>query len=98
EIWSAWWERRRRHADPLRRHRFGHLWSPEDDLWELEDALSGTAERQLAHLELCARTGADAPLDLQDFVSRQRQYIGELRAQPGRFTPPPGDCPVRPSR
>jgi hypothetical protein len=98
EIWSAWWERRRRQADPLRRHRFGHLWSVEDNLWELADALSAAQDRQLALLELRARAGADAPLDLEDFVTRQHQHIGELRAQTARAAARAGEWPTRLNR
>jgi hypothetical protein len=95
EIWAAYWDRHRREADPTRRHRHGHLWSPEDDLWSLSDESAVTGDRLLALIEIVARTGAEAPIDLEDFVVRQRQHIGELRAQAERSTARAGDWPTR---
>jgi hypothetical protein len=98
ERWGDYWRVVRPTADPTRRHRFGHFWSPEDPLWELDDDVSGSGDRELAHLELCARTGADVPIDLSDFVSRQRQRIADLRAHAARAGARGGDWPVRLSR
>jgi hypothetical protein len=98
ERWGDYWQKVRPTADPTRRHRFGHFWSPEDPLWELDDDISGSGDRELAHLELVARTGADVPIDLSDFVSRQRQRIADLRAHAARAGARGGDWPVRLSR
>jgi hypothetical protein len=95
EVWSSWWQRHQHNAEPHRRYRFGHLWSPEDDLWELGDDLSASGDRALAHLELVARAGVDSTLDLRDFVSRQRQAISELRAAAMRHHVGVGGWPTR---
>jgi hypothetical protein len=93
--WTAWWNRHRGEADLAVRYRFGHPWSPADDLWELEDAQSGSTERLLAYLELVARTGATVPLDLEDFVSRQHDRLAELRDHAERSGARAGEWPVR---
>ncbi|MGE0784914.1 MAG: hypothetical protein AB7S26_04435 [Sandaracinaceae bacterium] len=75
ERWSAWWERYGRAADPKVRYRWGHRWTTRDDLFEISDAIATPEERRLAHLELCARTGGGLPLDIEEFVVRQRAQI-----------------------
>ena len=69
--WAAWWARYRRNADARKRYRHGHLWTPSDDVWQLETPSARTGARDLAHLELVARTGGAVPFDRRDFVVRQ---------------------------
>jgi hypothetical protein len=75
EAWRAWWREHGKAARRSTRWRFGHPWSPADDLGEIELAPSTRGTRHLAFLELCARTGATAPLDLDAFVARQRREL-----------------------
>lgn len=71
DLWSRWLSHPSRRMDPSRRWRFGHPWSPADNLWELEDTESRPRARTLASIELAARTGVTAPLDLEQFLARQ---------------------------
>jgi hypothetical protein len=75
EAWGAWWRQHGKAARRAVRWRFGHPWSPSDDVGEIELAVSTRGPRRLAFLELCARTGATAPLDLDAFVARQRREL-----------------------
>jgi len=58
-----------------KRYRFGHLWSPRDNLWQIANASSRTRTRVFAHLELVARVGGGIPLDVADFVLPQERAI-----------------------
>ena len=82
EVWAAWWKRHRGRASPGKRHRWGHLWSARDDLWELEDSLASPRERRLAYHELVARTGGTHPFDPRDFVIRQEAALARWRQAP----------------
>jgi hypothetical protein len=95
EAWRAWWRKHGMAARRSIRWRFGHPWSPSDDLGEIELAVSTRGPRRLAFLELCARTGATSPLDLDAFVARQRRELVawvEL-VSAGRVSP--GTWPVK---
>jgi hypothetical protein len=97
--WRAWWKEHGTRIRPGTRCRFGHAWSPADDVNELEAPLSVPRIRRLAHLELCARTAGGAPLDLDAFVARQRRQLaawGEIAARSARGAS--GGWPVRPGR
>ncbi|HEY1333485.1 MAG TPA: hypothetical protein VGF31_04445, partial [Myxococcaceae bacterium] len=81
KAWGAWWAEHGKAARRTTRWRFGHPWSSTDDLGEIELPVSTRGPRRLAFLELCARTGATSPLDLDAFVARQRRELlawGEL--------------------
>ena len=67
--------------NPLQRWRFGHPWSLEDTLWELEDPASVPPDRRDAHVELVARSGLALPLDLEHFVARQRAQLAAWRSR-----------------
>jgi hypothetical protein len=73
--WALWWDKYRGNAQPKKRYRFGHLWTPRDNLWQIGHPSSRTRIRTLAHLELVARVGGGIPLDVRDFVSRQERSI-----------------------
>jgi hypothetical protein len=73
--WASWWARFRGNAQPKKRYRFGHLWSPRDNLWQIANASSRTRTRVFAHLELVARVGGGIPLDVADFVLPQERAI-----------------------
>jgi hypothetical protein len=75
EAWSAWWARWGRAASRATRTRWGHAWSPADDLAEMTAASSPRRDRWLAYLELCARTGAASPFDPEAFVPRQQAQL-----------------------
>jgi hypothetical protein len=81
-VWTAWWQRHRSRAVLTKRYRWGHLWSAQDNLWELEHAMASPRERRLAFHELVARTGAAHPFDPQDFVARQEEAIARWREAP----------------
>jgi hypothetical protein len=95
EAWRAWWREHGKAARRTIRWRFGHPWSPEDDLGEIELAPSTRGPRRLAFLELCARTGATAPLDLDAFVARQRRELAALAELVRRARVSPGTWPVK---
>jgi len=82
EVWAAWWEQHQGRAKHGKRYRWGHLWSPQDNLWELEHALASMRERRLAYHELIARTGGVHPFDPRDFVVRQEAAIAQWRQAP----------------
>jgi uncharacterized protein (TIGR02270 family) len=77
--WAEWWEKHRRNARAKTRYRFGHPWSPRDNLWQMESPSSGTRTRTFAHLELVARMSATLPFDVRDFVVRQRRTLESWR-------------------
>jgi len=95
EAWRAWWREHGKAARRGIRWRFGHPWSPADDLGEIELAVSTRVPRRLAFLELCARTGATAPLDLDAFVARQRRELAAWADLAGRARVAPGTWPVK---
>jgi hypothetical protein len=100
EIWGAWWKKHGEHARPGMRYRWGNAWTPRDNVWELERAISLPRERRLAWLELIVRTGGDIPFDERDFVVRQRRQIRQWKeyiATRGERTTP-GSWPRRTSR
>ena len=78
--WRAWWKKHGSAARPGTRWRYGHPWSAEDDLWEMESAPVSPRERRLAYLELVARTGEKLPFDPSAFVAHQRREIEAWRA------------------
>ncbi|MCP3065271.1 hypothetical protein LXT21_41510 [Myxococcus sp. K38C18041901] len=82
EVWAAWWSKHGARASDTKRYRWGHLWSTQDSLWELEHAPASMRERRLAWHELVARTGATHPFDPQDFVARQQEAIDRWREAP----------------
>lgn len=82
EVWAAWWAKHKARASGSKRYRWGHVWSTEDNLWELEHAPASMRERRLAWHELVARTGATHPFDPQDFVARQQAAINRWREAP----------------
>jgi len=75
EAWSAWWARWGRAARRETRFRWGHAWSPADDLAEMKAGAAPRRDRWLAYLELCARTGAASPFDPEAFVPRQEAQL-----------------------
>ncbi|HLL01397.1 MAG TPA: hypothetical protein VK539_12480 [Myxococcaceae bacterium] len=92
-VWAAWWKRHQGRATGSRRYRWGHAWSAQDNLWEMEHALASMRERRLAYHELVARTGGTYPFDPRDFVVRQAQAIAQWaqapelrRVSPGSWT------------
>jgi len=95
EAWRAWWKEHGKDARRTVRWRFGHPWSPADDLGEIELPPSMRGPRRLAFLELCARTGVTAPLDLDAFVARQRRELAAWADLAGRARVPPGSWPVK---
>ncbi|HZJ54196.1 MAG TPA: hypothetical protein VFD38_08650, partial [Myxococcaceae bacterium] len=95
EPWRAWWREHGKAARRTTRWRFGHPWSPEDDLGEIELAPSTRGPRRLAFLELCARTGATPPLDLDAFVARQRRELAAAAELARRARVSPGTWPVK---
>jgi hypothetical protein len=98
EVWSAWWKKHRSRASLTKRYRWGHLWSAQDNLWELEHAPASLPERRLAFHELVARTGAAYPFDPRNFVARQEAALARWREarEPQRLTP--GTWPLSFSR
>lgn len=82
EVWASWWKQHQGRASLTKRYRWGHPWSPQDNLWELEEALSSMRERRFAYLELVARTGGTHPFDPRDFVCRQEAAIAQWRQAP----------------
>jgi len=90
EVWAAWWKRHQKGAALSKRYRWGHLWSPQDNLWELEDSLASMRERRLAHHELVARTGGTHPFDPRDFVVRQEAALAPWRQAPELRRAPAG--------
>jgi hypothetical protein len=95
QAWRAWWTEYGKAARRGIRWRFGHPWSPADDLAEIELAVSTRGPRRMAFLELCARTGATAPLDLDAFVARQRRELAALAELSGRARVSPGTWPLK---
>ena len=95
EAWLAWWREHGKAARRTTRWRFGHPWSPEDDLGEIELAPSTRGPRRLAFLELCARTGATAPFDLEAFVARQRRELAAWSELARGARVSPGTWPVK---
>lgn len=81
-IWAAWWRKHQGRATLTKRYRWGHLWSTQDNLWEMEHAPASPRERRLAFHELVARTGAAHPFDPRDFVVRQQAAIARWREAP----------------
>ena len=79
EAWTAWWKKHQASCRSSSRYRYGHAWSPEDNLWQMEDPLAVRADRWRAHLELVARTGETIPFEPDAFVARQRKQIQEWR-------------------
>ncbi|HEY8205845.1 MAG TPA: hypothetical protein VIG99_00090 [Myxococcaceae bacterium] len=90
EVWAAWWKRYQGRAALSKRYRWGHLWSPQDNLWELEDSLASMRERRLAHHELVARTGGTHLFDPRDFVVRQEAVLAQWRQAPELRRAPAG--------
>ncbi len=82
ESWTAWWRKHQERATLKKRYRWGHLWSPQDNLWEMEHAPASMRERRLAFHELVARTGATHPFDPRDFVARQQAMLARWREAP----------------
>jgi hypothetical protein len=82
EVWAAWWRKHGGRASQAKRYRWGHVWSTQDNLWELEHAPASMRERRLAWHELVARTGATHPFDPQDFVARQQAALSRWRDAP----------------
>ncbi|MCP3098223.1 hypothetical protein LZ198_04940 [Myxococcus sp. K15C18031901] len=82
KVWAAWWAKHKTRASGTKRYRWGHLWSTQDNLWELEHAPASMRERRIAWHELVARTGATHPFDPQDFVARQQAAINRWREAP----------------
>ncbi|MFY1829228.1 hypothetical protein ACN47A_25140 [Myxococcus fulvus] len=82
ERWAAWWATHKARASGAKRYRWGHVWSTQDNLWELEHAPASMRERRLAWHELVARTGVTYPFDPQDFVARQQAAIDRWRETP----------------
>ncbi|QSQ11622.1 hypothetical protein [Myxococcus landrumensis] len=82
KVWTAWWEKHRGRASLSKRYRWGHQWSTQDNLWELEHAYASMRERRLAWHELVARTGATHPFDPRDFVARQQAAVTRWRESP----------------
>jgi hypothetical protein len=95
KAWRAWWKEHGKDARRAVRWRFGHPWSPADDLGEIELPPSMRGPRRLAFLELCARTGVTAPLDLDAFVARQRRELAAWAELAGRARVSPGTWPVK---
>jgi hypothetical protein len=95
KAWRAWWMEHGKAARRAIRWRFGHPWSLADDLGEIELAVSTRGPRRLAFLELCARTGATAPFDLDAFVARQRRELAAWAELTGRARVAPGTWPVK---
>jgi len=79
DAWTAWWKKHQANSRSSTRYRYGHAWSPEDNLWQMEDPLSSRSDRWWAHLELVARMGKTIPFDPDAFVARQRKQIQEWR-------------------
>jgi HEAT repeat protein len=104
-VWSQWWQKHGGRADTSKRHRFGHPWSVEDDLWEWEDHASSPVARGWCHLELVARTGRSLPFDMDAFIPTQEAQMAAWRAhlasrrasQPaGAWVTTPGEGAFRP--
>jgi len=83
DLWSEWWGRYRQHVDRSRRYRWGHLWTLDDDLWEIDEAPASMRCRRLASLELAARTGGRVRFDPRDFVLRQQRQVRRWREHTG---------------
>ncbi|MEM9189083.1 MAG: hypothetical protein AAGF12_07895 [Myxococcota bacterium] len=82
EHWFGWWKRWEGKSD--RRHmrcRFGREWAPTHDVWELQAATSTPVNRRLAQVELAARLGVRARVDLDAFVSVQQAQVEAVRAE-----------------
>jgi hypothetical protein len=79
--WRAWWKLHGHRAVAEHRYRWGHRWSPQDNLWELwqEDMLY--RDRPFAAMELAVRSSR-VDLDWDDWVIRQRAAISQERARP----------------
>jgi hypothetical protein len=93
--WRAWWKAHGKAARPDVRYRFGRPWCLADDLRQIEAPLATPRERRLAHLELCARSGASLPFDPQAFVARQRRQILAWSAAVARRAAGQGGWPVK---
>jgi len=98
EIWAAWWHKHQGRATLTKRYRWGHLWSTQDNLWELELAPASPRERRLAFHELVARTGATYPFDPRDFVVRQQAALAQWRDAPELRRVTSGTWSLSPSR
>ncbi|WP_224372270.1 HEAT repeat domain-containing protein [Hyalangium versicolor] len=81
-VWSAWWKQHRGRASVKKRYRWGHLWSAQDNLWEMELARASMPERRRAFHELVARAGAAHPFEPRDFVARQQAALARWREAP----------------
>ncbi|MCC7535557.1 MAG: hypothetical protein IT379_05065 [Deltaproteobacteria bacterium] len=79
ELWRAWWRRHQSEVRSGTRYRFGHSWSPADDVWQMEEDLASPEDRRLAHLELVARTGETLPFDSRAFAAIQQTQIDAWR-------------------
>lgn len=82
EVWAEWWKKHQGRATLTKRYRWGHLWSTQDNLWELEEAPASPRERRRAFHELVVRTGVIHPFDPRDFVARQEAAIARWREAP----------------
>ncbi|HJL19687.1 MAG TPA: HEAT repeat domain-containing protein [Sandaracinaceae bacterium LLY-WYZ-13_1] len=78
EAWRGWWGRAEATFDPKERYRFGAPWLPETNTRELRNERSSLAAREWSHLELSARLGVRAPLDVRAFVATQRRMLDKI--------------------
>jgi hypothetical protein len=90
DAWTAWWKKHRARANLHQRYRYGHLWSPQDNLWELSEAIATPRERRLAHLELIVRVGGEIPFDPRDFIFRQERQLEAWKSMVARARVAPG--------
>ena len=74
EAWRVWWREHGKAARRTARWRFGHPWSPADDLGG-SSSPSPAEGRGASPSWSCAPAGATAPLDLDAFVARQGREL-----------------------
>lgn len=96
--WRSWWAQHGRAATAHGRYRFGQLYAPEDDLWEIASRESEPPLRRLCHIELVARSGGDMFIDRRDFVARQQRQIAGWRDHLARRAERPGSFNSRLTR
>jgi hypothetical protein len=77
--WDAWWRKYRGEARAGTRYRYGHVWAPEDNLWDMEEPTADMTTRRFCYLELVARLGVTLPFDPLHFIGRQQRQIAALR-------------------
>jgi hypothetical protein len=93
--WRDWWKEHGKAAKADVRYRFGHTYGLEDDLGQIEAPHATEAERRIAYLELCARSGGTLPFDAGAFVARQRRQIADWSAHLAQKRGARGGWPVR---